>query len=68
MRKFLSILFFGFLLSACSLVNDSVTFGKKCMVKDDKVVYSYVWLYNKTSGLSADIEQCKQIAPKPEKK
>jgi len=38
------------------------------MVKDDKVVYSYVWLYNKTSGLSADTEQCKQIAPKPEKK
>jgi len=37
------------------------------MVKDDKVVYSYVWLYNKTSGLSADTEQCKQIAPKTEK-
>ena len=64
MRKFLSILFFGLFLSACSSVNDSVTFGKKCMVKDDKVVYSYIWLYNKTSGLSADTKQCEQIKEK----
>tara|TARA_Y100001938_G_C7837649_1_gene304516 strand:- start:84 stop:287 length:204 start_codon:yes stop_codon:yes gene_type:complete len=67
MKNIIAILTIMFLFSACSSVNDSVTFGKKCMVKDDKVVYSYIWLYNKTSGLSADPEQCKEIAPKPKK-
>jgi len=28
------------------------------------VVYSYVWLYNKESGLNADQIQCKEIADK----
>jgi uncharacterized lipoprotein YajG len=62
--KLLSIIFLGFFLTACSTVNDAVTFGKKCVVKDDKVVYSYVWIYNKESGLNADKEQCNEIEPR----
>lgn len=64
MKKLLLIALLGLFLTACSKVTDAVTIGKKCVVKDDKVVYSYVWLYNKASGLDANTEQCKQIAEK----
>ena len=45
MNKLILILFTGvFLLTACSGVN-KISFGKKCLVEDNHVVYSYVWLY-----------------------
>tara|TARA_E500000318_G_C3546010_1_gene206733 strand:- start:1193 stop:1384 length:192 start_codon:yes stop_codon:yes gene_type:complete len=60
--KQIAIILFGLFLTACSSVNDAVTLGKKCMIKDDKVVYSYIWFYNKETGLSADQKQCDEIA------
>ena len=41
--------------------NPKVSFGKKCVDKQDSVVYSYVWLYNKKDGLQANKETCNQI-------
>ena len=55
----LSILF---LLTACSIKEPRVSFGKKCAVKEDKVVYSYVWLYDKEPGLPANKTNCELIA------
>ena len=62
--KLLSIIFLGLFLTACSTVNDAVTFGNKCVVYDDNVFYSYVWIYNKESGLNADKEQCSELEPR----
>tara|TARA_B100001989_G_scaffold157601_1_gene112826 strand:- start:399 stop:572 length:174 start_codon:yes stop_codon:yes gene_type:complete len=45
-------------LSACSIKEPRISVGKKCAVKEDKVVYSYLWLYDKQVGLPADKESC----------
>ena len=58
MKTILTILFAGVFLSACSIKEPRVSFGKKCAVKEDKVVYSYVWLYDKNVGLHATKRQC----------
>jgi hypothetical protein len=55
-------LFATLLLTACSVKNPALDFGKKCVVKEDQVVYSYVWLFDSESGLKATKEQCDQIA------
>ena len=52
------------LLSACSVSNPKVSLGKKCVVKDDSVSYSYVWIYDKNTGLPASEEQCKALPKK----
>ena len=52
----------GLVLSACSIPKDPrITFGKKCVVKDETVAYSYVWIYSKELGLKADTKSCNQI-------
>jgi len=56
----LAFLFF----SACSVSNPKVSFGKKCVVKDDSVSYSYVWIYDKNTGLPASEEQCEALPKK----
>ena len=53
----LAILF----LSACSVSNPKVSLGKKCVVKDDSVSYSYVWIYDKTLASKPSAEQCEQL-------
>ena len=62
MKTILTILFAGVLLSACSIKEPRLSFGKKCAVKEDKVIYSYVWLYDKETGVPADKTNCDQIA------
>ena len=52
----------GLFVTACSVKEPRLSLGKKCTIKDDKVVYSYIWLYDKQVGLPADEEACKQIA------
>ena len=61
-KKLVVILFATVLLTACSVKNPALNFGKKCVANEDQVVYSYVWLFDSTSGLKATKEQCKQIA------
>jgi|TARA_B110001454_G_scaffold152330_1_gene141729 uncharacterized lipoprotein YajG len=62
MKKIVVTLFATLLLTACSVKNPALDFGKKCVVKEDQVVYSYVWLFDSESGLKATKEQCDQIA------
>jgi hypothetical protein len=61
MKTILSIIIAGLLLSACAVKEPRLSFGKKCVLKNDKVVYSYVWLYDKQVGLPADTDTCKLI-------
>lgn len=55
------IILTALLLTACSISEPRLSFGKKCATKDDKIVYSYVWLYDKEIGLPADKDTCKLI-------
>ena len=55
------IALFGFaLLAGCSLPKEpQVSFGKKCSeTQDGQVVYSYVWVYDKSAGLKASKKTC----------
>jgi hypothetical protein len=61
-----SIIVLGFLVG-CSAIpeNPRMSFGKKCSVtEENQVAYSYVWLYNKDSGLEANKETCKKLEEK----
>tara|TARA_B100000965_G_C19063052_1_gene528707 strand:+ start:39 stop:230 length:192 start_codon:yes stop_codon:yes gene_type:complete len=50
------------MLVGCAIPeNPRLSVGKKCVVKEKDVVYSYVWLYNKETGLEANKETCKVI-------
>jgi len=49
------------LVSACSIKEPRVTFGKKCVVKDNQIVYSFVWFYDKQVGRKADNTTCSLI-------
>ena len=62
LKKLVVILFATVLLTACSVKNPALNLGKKCLVKEDQVVYSYVWVFDSEQGLKATKEQCKQIA------
>ena len=60
--SFAIIIVMALLLVGCSIPkNPKVSFGKKCVDKQDSVVYSYVWLYNKKDGLQANKETCNLI-------
>lgn len=54
---FLIALFF---VSGC-ISEPRVQFGKKCVIKGDQVVYSYVWIHNKNLPLEADEITCEEI-------
>ena len=62
MKVLLSILFSIVFLTACSVKNPALNLGKKCLVKEDQVVYSYVWLFDSEQGLRATKEQCNEMA------
>ena len=62
MKTILSILIAGLLITACSIKEPRLSFVKKCMVKDDQVVYSYVWVWDKSVGLTATEADCEYIA------
>ena len=65
MKHIMTMLLAFLLVSACSIPkNPEVSFGKKCMVKDESVSYSYVWLYDKNTGLPASAEQCEALPKK----
>ena len=56
------IIVVSLLIAGCSIPkNPKLSFGKKCVDKQENVVYSYVWLYNKKDGLQANKETCNQI-------
>ena len=58
----LIIIVVSLLIAGCSIPkNPKLSFGKKCVDKQENVVYSYVWLYNKKDGLQANKETCNLI-------
>ena len=61
-KKIVAILFATVLLTACSVKNPALNLGKKCLVKENQVVYSYVWLFDSEQGLKATKEQCNEMA------
>ncbi len=61
-KKILTIILASLFVTACSIKEPRLSLGKKCALKEDKVVYSYLWLYDKQVGLPADEEACNQIA------
>ena len=61
MKTILTTIIAGLILSACAVKEPRVSFGKKCMQKDDKIVYSYVWIYDKNMGMTADEVTCELI-------
>ncbi len=60
--KYIGIILTTFLLTACSVSNPKLSFGKKCAVNGNEVVYSYVWVYDKNQGLEANEDNCSLIA------
>lgn len=61
----IAMLFALSLMTACSIPKEPrLAFGKKCVEKNENVVYSYVWLYNKNNGLEANKKNCKLIEEK----
>ena len=48
-------------LTACSIKEPRLSLGKKCVEKNDSVVYSYLWVYDKQNGLDANKDTCKKI-------
>jgi hypothetical protein len=67
MKKVALILATLFIVSACSIKEPRVAFGKKCDQKGDNITYSYVWIYDKSEGLPANEEQCAALPKKEEK-
>ena len=56
------IIVVSLLIAGCSIPkNPKLSFGKKCVEKEDKVVYSYIWVYDKEVGVIADKETCKLL-------
>ena len=60
--KYIGIILTAFLLTACSVSNPKLSFGKKSTVNGNEVVYSYVWVYDKNQGLEANEDNCSLIA------
>jgi hypothetical protein len=59
--KTILVIFTALLLTACSISEPRLSFGKKCTVKDDKIVYSYLWIYDKSAGVPADAITCELL-------
>jgi hypothetical protein len=67
MKSIAIILLTFFTVSACSIKEPRMAFGKKCDQNGDKITYSYVWIYDKNTGLPANEEQCAALPEKEEK-
>ena len=59
--KTILVIFTALLLTACSISEPRLSFGKKCTVSEDKIVYSYLWVYDKSAGLPADAITCELL-------
>jgi|TARA_B100000085_G_scaffold105925_1_gene96563 hypothetical protein len=59
--KTILVILTALLLTACSISEPRLSFGKKCTVKDDKIVYSYLWIYDKSAGVPADAITCELL-------
>jgi len=62
MKIILTFLGLIFLISCAPIDNPKLSFGKKCLVKGDQVVWSHLWIYDGEDGLKATKEDCSEIA------
>ena len=62
MKNIIIILTTLLLVGCANIDNPKVVFGKKCTMDAHQVVYSYVWIYDKTQELDANEENCAFIA------
>ena len=63
MKTFATLLIALSLLAGCTIPeNPKLSWGKKCTVSGDQVVWSHLWVYDKTKGLDANEENCAFIA------
>ena len=63
--KTIIILAISFLLVGCAIPsNPKLSFGKKCHVTGENITYSYIWLFDKKTGLEATEDQCRQLLGK----
>ena len=65
MKTSATIILASILLIGCSVPkNPKVSWGKKCTVNGNQVVWSHLWIFDKTKGLDATKENCKLIEGK----
>tara|TARA_Y100000817_G_scaffold292582_1_gene264912 strand:+ start:425 stop:622 length:198 start_codon:yes stop_codon:yes gene_type:complete len=65
MKTFATIILASILLVGCSVPkNPKISWGKKCTVNGNQVVWSHLWIFDKTEGLDATKENCKLIEGK----
>ena len=63
MKTIITLLIASILLVGCSVPkNPKLSWGKKCTVQGNQVVWSHLWIYDKNQGLDATKENCKLIA------
>ena len=65
MKYILTLLFASImLLTGCSIPkNPEITFGKKCLVNDEQISYSWVWIQDKNLETKPSVEAC-ELLPK----
>ena len=62
MKRFATLLIESLLLVGCAVPkNPTLSWGKKCAVQGEQVVWSHLWVYDKTKGLDANEENCQLI-------
>jgi|GEM_PF-3551010 len=61
MNKIIILIVASLLITACSIKEPRLSFGKKCVEKDNQVVYSYIWIWDKMVGLTANEATCELI-------
>ena len=49
------------IINCCSIKEPRLSLGKKCVEKNDSIVYSCLWIFDKQDGLGANKETCKNI-------
>jgi|TARA_B110001454_G_C12345286_1_gene277834 hypothetical protein len=63
MKTFITVILTSILLVSCAVPNNpKLAWGKKCTVSGEQVVWSHLWIFDKTKGLEANEENCTLIA------
>ncbi len=64
MKTIISLVMLLFLANCAVPSNPKLSFGKKCKVDGEDITYSYVWLFDKNTGLRASEAQCIHLPTK----
>ncbi len=64
MKLLLSLITLMLFVGCTPIKDPRLSFGKKCKLTDDQVIWSHVWIYSKQEGVTASKEDCKFIPEK----